>query len=42
MNITLMCHIWGRKKVVNRELKGKFGAEREVEREELRGVEIAE
>ena len=37
-----MCHIWGRKNVVNRELKGKFGVGREVEREDLRGVEIAE
>ena len=32
----------GEKKVENRELKGKFGADREVEREELRGVEISE
>jgi hypothetical protein len=42
MNITLICHIWGRKKLENRELKGKFGVDREVEREELRRVEITE
>ena len=37
----LMCHIWGRKKV-NRELKGKFCAERDEEREGLRGGDITE
>ena len=42
MNNTLMCHIWGREKLENREVKGKFGADRQVEREGLRGVEITE
>jgi len=32
--------MWGRTEVESRELKGKFGAEREKERKELRGVEI--
>jgi len=34
--------MWGRTEVESRELKGKFGAGREKEREELRGVEITE
>jgi hypothetical protein len=37
-----VCHTWARTKVENRELKGKFGADREEGREELRGVEITE